>query len=58
MDKADKFLVVSLMCGMFVLGFGIGKKEVTPAGKEIITLNIELTKLNIKKLKGECNGIN
>ena len=58
MDKSDILSVVFLMCAMFVVGFGIGKEEVSTDNKEIIELNIELTKLNIKKLKGECNESN
>jgi len=34
------------------------KKAVSETDKEIIKLDIEPTKLNIKKLKGECNEIN
>lgn len=39
---------------IFVIGFAIGDKSANQsAKKEIIELNIELTKLEIKKLKGE-----
>lgn len=44
---------------IFMIGLAVGDgMAYHSADKEIIELDIELTKLNIKKLKGECNGIN
>jgi len=50
-----KSAFIFLMCGAFILGFGIGNEETSAAELEIIKLNIELTKLQIKKLRG-ANG--
>ena len=47
---------VFLMCAMFVLGYGIAKEDNNEQEKEVIELSIELTELQIKKLKGVCNG--
>ena len=48
---SDKSSCVFLMCAMFALGFGVGKQEVISAQKEVVKLEIELTKLRIKELK-------
>jgi len=39
-----------------VIGFELGAVSVSEREKEIIELSIELTTLEIKKLKGACNG--
>ena len=44
-------LILSFICG-FGVGAAVHEHSVT---KEITELSIELTTLNIKKLKGECN---
>ncbi len=62
MGDIPKSVALWLMGAAFFFGVIVGKngfKSIdNSADKEIIELNIELTKLNIKKLKGECNGIN
>lgn len=61
-DQSKYVLCLIISCAFcFVFGFGLGSvsgKAYDPSDKEIIKLNIELTKLNIKKLKGECNESN
>lgn len=46
------FCSITSLCG-FVVGQGSTNRS---SQKEITLLSIELTKLEIKKLKGVCNG--
>lgn len=50
----DLFILLLFILG-FVLGYVVGQKTTShDRESEIIKLNIQLTTLEIKKLKGEC----
>ena len=61
MGDIPKSVALWFMGAAFFFGVVVGKSGFKPidnsADKEIIELDIELTKLNIKKLKGECNEL-
>ncbi len=59
MDSVPTFSAGCFILAAFTGGLAVGKNINSipnhSAEKEIVELKIELTKLNIKKLNGECN---
>ena len=59
-DESKSIIILIIACFFFfvvglLVGFG-GASKAAPSNKEILELNIELTKLRIKELKEANNG--